>query len=197
MSHKPTSRYVSDDEDFTPHLGETANEFRDQYGWLLNRFTAEAWEVSNIEEKPEGSIAVEMPIIAAVISHESGSIIQVVPTDTERADHDEPLFDSHRVRLQNRLETKTEYITLDEQAEIDAREQFSIGEYIERDTHPYSEAADKITHHKQTAVHERDANSGTKTQTIPAIGEMTIAIFGAAQAITAKHTEQTGISSFL
>jgi hypothetical protein len=107
MTHesKPTTPSDIDYDNNENAASETAQKIIT----TLREATADAWEIENIHTKDE-ELTQDDPIVSGLLQHaQSGSMIQIIPIDTDRTDDNTPEYNTHRIRIQNRKNESTEY----------------------------------------------------------------------------------------
>lgn len=178
----------------------------DDYEWALTRFTSPAWRVTGIDFEDNDHASAHCTVLEATLSHESGSLIQVLPFDPWEHQPGPTVYRRHRVRLRDTASDENTYVTIDEDDEDGSLAAFDTSTLLEVlskiDTHPFEDAVDACMFHPQRAVHQADRKMKDldtefgRGYSIEAIGATCLAVFAAAQRVSQQSQRQTGLDAF-
>lgn len=96
-----------------PNVDESYQTIND-YEWALTRFTSPAWTVTGIDFEDNDHASARCTVLEATLSHESGSLIQVLPFDPWEHQPGPTIYRRHRVRLRDTASDENTYVTIDE-----------------------------------------------------------------------------------
>lgn len=199
-----TSQSQSIDEGVqtVPPTDSESADLVEQYTWLLGRFTAPEWSVAELRIERNEHVETTAHALEAALSHESGSVIHVVPFDPKEHLREKPVYQANRVRLRDNLDDANLYATLSQTVGEWDKEGYPVGQFTAQQTHPFAGAEDRTSFHEQTTVHQEDdtimssGERGEREYSIPALKGTIVAVFGAAQSITRTGDHQAGLESY-
>lgn len=169
------------------------------YEWALSRFTAPEWDVKTIAFEENDHRDSGPTVLTGVLDHPTGSHIQCLPFDPSEHYRDQTLYRYHRVRYHDSGSNSNRYVTV---ANPHSDLCVPFDPLANRDTHPYDDAVESVIFHQQSEVHSADktlAEAAAETDRdyhIDTKHSVLIAIFAAAQRITQKEGQQSGLGDY-
>ncbi|MFD1635425.1 hypothetical protein ACOZ4L_16675 (plasmid) [Haloplanus ruber] len=196
------TQLIDDDVPRTPPTDSAECELERQYEWLFRRFTAPEWDVSEFHIETNDHAETDATAFEGALSHESGSLVQLLPFDPEAHQREAPIFHATRVRLRDATEDTNHYITVAEPTDEWASAPFPREEFLGKRAHPRSSARKQIVAHEQAAVHDEDdlileTDGGARGYALTTAKETVLAVFGATQSVTKQKRKQAGLEGFL
>lgn len=195
-------RSIDENEPIAPPTNSRAINPREQYQWILNRFTAPDWSVTELRFVEDKHTESSTSVIEAALTHESGSMIHVVPFDPAEHQRDSPIYQANRVRLRDQINGTNRYVTVKDSIGQLTNQSSPVDHFISQQSHPFPDATNLASFHEQAVVHAEDHQTieedpdGTREYAIATIKGRLIAVFGAAQSVTSQHNQQTHLGNF-
>lgn len=168
--------------------------------WFLERYTGSGWvlDCCSIEKNRESVNSGNA--LKATLSHESGSLVQIIPLDPSRHNKKIPVFDHNRVRVRDAYQDNNYYCTVGGRLEIDMSEPSNIQTLADSANHRRPWETTQLLHHSQESVHKDDERvtegNSKKEYRIETLAETLIATIKAAKEITEREPNQASLNEF-
>lgn len=194
--------FIDDDVPMTPPTDSIAADLEEQYEWLLKRFTNAEWTVTELRVEENSHADCSASALEAALSHESGSVIQVVPFDPQEHHHDAPIYRANRVRLRDNIDDRNCYVTLSNEVGEWEEADYPTDQFVGQQNHPYPNAEDRVSYHDQSTVHVEDeavfdqGENKVRSYAMTTLKDTLVAVFGAAQSITEAEDQQADLQSY-
>jgi hypothetical protein len=199
-----STQHQSIDEDvpMTPPTDSIAADLEEQYEWLLRRFTSAGWTVTELQVETNSHTDCSETVLEAVLSHDSGSVLQIVPFDPLEHQHDVLRYRTNRVRLRDNIADRNCYVTLEPEIGEWPTDAYPADEFVAQQRHPFPKADDKIAFHEQATVHAEDkavlesGEDARRSYSMTTLKQTLLTVFGAAQSVTRAEAEQADLGSY-
>lgn len=174
----------------------------DYYKALFDIATGSGWSVGALRiEQNRHRDDTNTQVLEATLSHQTGSLIQIIPIDPKQHTRDSPQYEATRVRLRDSLQDDTWYVTPRVDLVDDPWRPSEITDTIATtETAPFASGYNQINKHSQSAVHEQDKEVTSQHEKRSfEIETTTLTIFttcSAANLITAKTNKQSSLEQF-
>jgi hypothetical protein len=128
----------------------------DVYHWILSKFTPPEWDVMGFEFKRNSTDDAPDVTLSGTLSNQSGTVIQVLPIDPYNRESDEPIYETHRVRLNDPNGGVRAYVTLPDEADLIEPHPHVLEQLVDSAALPVDRLNERLELHSHPEVHSHD-----------------------------------------